>query len=80
MKSQMKTGESSDDKLDLILKRIEALEKGKGRGRGRGYQRNRNYYSGFENNNQNNTPAVDKDEEAKEVQKCETQAENPLNA
>lgn len=75
-KAQTKSEDVSEDKLDLILKRIEALEKGRSRWYKGGWNPNKRN----QNNNQSTRSTGGKDEKAKEDQKSETtQVKKPLN-
>ena len=71
-KSQVKSGDSSDDKLDLVLRRLEALEKSIAAGRGRG--RGKNWYPDYKN-----TPPGHRDENSQEQTEGKTHGKEPLN-
>ena len=75
LKPQTRSEEAKEDRLELVLKRIEALEKG--RERGRGNQRKWHYYNENQDNMQNNRPPDRKEEKD---QRSETTAvKEPLN-
>ena len=71
-KSQVKSGDSSDDKLDLVLRRLEALEKSIAAGRGRG--RGKNWYPDYKNK-----PPGHRDENSQEQTEGKTHGKEPLN-
>ena len=63
---QKRPEDTGDDKLDIILKRIEALEKGIRRGRGRGKRRDWYNYDNYDDSFQYNRQQDKKEEQEKD--------------